>query len=471
MKTSKRKRRMIFNNDGDDIWSVKSADPDELINQRTALLKGTHVDSIFYSTVRGSFGVFSHNTKIGTMRTNEIIIEGKIDPLQVMVDFARENDIEIFWSMRMNDVHDAWQPKIIPEFKKEHPEYLIGSVEKRPAYGEWTAVDYGHPKIRDLAFRYFKEVCQNYDIDGIELDFFRHPVLFKHKPGLPVSQEELDLMTELMVRIREMTDEVGIEKGHSILIAIRVPDSVEYCKAIGIDLERWLAEDLVDLLIVSGYFRINPWEYSVNLGHKYGVQVYASLDESRVKGNEKEPVRNSIQSYRARAMNAWDAGIDGIYMFNYFNQRGKAWKELGDPEVLKKLDKVYFPCVRWSRNGYYFPHYQLIDLPTINPTAPKVLIPDHTEVIRFRIGDDLSSAESLSELTLCLLVEGLKELSEIDVRLNSILLTESSINNNCVEYVLEPEHVKRGCNELEVAGLRGEPYIQLKDISLIVRYR
>ncbi len=283
MKTSKRKRRMIFNNDGDDIWSVRSADPDELINQRTALLKSTHVDTIFYSTVRGSFGVFIHHTKIGTIRTNESLIDNKLDPLQVMVDFARKNGIEIFWSMRMNDTHDAWDPKLILEFKKEHPEYLIGSAERRPPYGGWTAVDYGHRKVRDLKFRYFEEVCQNYDIDGIELDFFRHPVLFKHKPGLPVSQEELDLMTELIIRIRKMTDELGVEKGHPILIAIRVPDSVEYCKAIGIDLELWLAEDVVDLLIVSGYFRINPWEYSVNLGHKYGVQVYASLDESRVK--------------------------------------------------------------------------------------------------------------------------------------------------------------------------------------------
>ncbi len=54
-------------------------------------------------------------------------------------------------------------------------------------------------------------------------------------------------------------------------------------------------------------------------------------------------------------MNAWDASIDGIYMFNYFNQQSKLWKERGDPEILKKLDKVYFATIRGSGNTIYFP--------------------------------------------------------------------------------------------------------------------
>jgi len=42
------------------------------------------------------------------------------------------------------------------------------------------------------------------------------------------------------------------------------------CRANGFDIVRWMKEDLIDLLMVSGYFRLNPWETSVKLGHKYG---------------------------------------------------------------------------------------------------------------------------------------------------------------------------------------------------------
>ena len=76
-----------------------------------------------------------------------------------------------------------------------------------------------------------------------------------------------------------------------LLISVRVPDSVGFCRAIGLDLERWLAEDLIDMLVVGGYFRLQPWEESVALGHRYGVPVYAGLSESRVGKRAREDPR------------------------------------------------------------------------------------------------------------------------------------------------------------------------------------
>jgi len=194
-----------------------------------------------------------------------------------MVEFSRAHNLEIFCSMRMNDTHDGghrpdkpypdW-----PKFKQEHPEYLVGSLESRPRHGQWTAYDYGQAGLRDHKFRRLEEVCQNYDVDGIELDFFRHGVLFKSVAwGGKASAEELDMMTDLIRRLHRMTEDEGIKRGKPILIAVRVPDSVEYCRGIGLDIERWLKEGLVDLLITTCYFRLNPWEYSVELGHRYGV--------------------------------------------------------------------------------------------------------------------------------------------------------------------------------------------------------
>ena len=79
----------------------------------------------------------------------------------------------------MNDTHDGSYREYGPiifrasKLKNDHPEYLLGTSGKHPKIGSWTAVDYGRPEIRELAFRYVEEVCQNYDVDGIDLDFLQ----------------------------------------------------------------------------------------------------------------------------------------------------------------------------------------------------------------------------------------------------------------------------------------------------------
>jgi hypothetical protein len=66
----------------------------------------------------------------------------------------------------MNDTHDgAQRPSkeypLFPTLKKEHPEYMIGTYRKRPRHGAWTSVNYALPEIRELAYRFIEEVCQN----------------------------------------------------------------------------------------------------------------------------------------------------------------------------------------------------------------------------------------------------------------------------------------------------------------------
>ncbi len=483
-----RRRRIVFNNDGDDTILARS--PGEFLKLRTLPLVGSQVDAIFYSTTQ-SFGLFSHNTKVSEVFTckqemfakniaKELIEQGT-DNLQIMIDFCRKNKIEIFWSMRMNDTHDAWggdySPYFFPQLKKDHPKYLVGSKESRPKHGGWTAVDYGHPQVRELAFRFIEEVCQRYDVDGIELDFFRHPVFFKRAAWeLPLGQEELDMMTELMRRVRKMTEEVGEKRGHPLLIAVRVPDSVEYCKGIGIDLERWLAEDLVDIMAATCYFRLNPWEYIVNLGHKYGVPVYPCLSESRIPGDAGK-LRNSNESYRARAMNVWNSGADGVYMFNLFDPHSPLWRELGDPEILKKLDKVYFAAVRGTGNADFFlaGGEQYFRIPTFSPQRPLTLKIGDSQLITLPVGDDALWGKAqgiLPELKLRLQVKNLTNAGDLRVALNDEALAGGVLSGEWLDYTLKPELVKKGVNRFEIgvkAGSEAAPVVY--DLQFWIRYK
>ena len=488
-----RQRRIIFNNDGDDIvYQCSTTTAEELLNARTTALAGSQVDSIFYCTWSSGFGVFTHNTKVGqvfetreapfTNNPTRAFLDAGIDPLRVMTEFGRKHHIEVLWSLRMNDTHDGSLTSYGPvmfnanKLKVAHPEYLFSTPQQRPKYGAWSAMDFGRPEVRDLAFRYVEEVCRNYDVDGVELDFFRHPIFFKNNSlGLPCDDSDRAQMTGLLRRIRAMSDDVGRRRGRPLLIAVRVPDSVEYSRAIGIDLEQWLAGDLADLLVVTSYIQLNSWDYSVALGHKYGVPVYPSLDESRVRDEAARRLRSSVEAYRARAMNVWAAGADGVYMFNFFNPRSPLWRELGDPVALHRMNKDYFASVRGVgvAAGNSLPHQSFIHIATLNPGAPLPLAPGQPATVKFPVGDDVRWGEAKgerAELTLRLQFKALKQPANAVVTLNDIPLAGGVIAKDWLEFKLDAKLVRQGVNIVTVTPASQDKGL-LTDLHLTVRHK
>ncbi len=282
-------------------------------------------------------------------------------------------------------------------------------------------------------------------------------------------------MTGLLQRIRAMCEDVGRQRGRPLLIAVRVPDSVEYSRAIGIDLERWLADDLADLLVVTSYIQLNSWDYSVALGHKYGVPVYPSLDESRVRDKEACRLRSSVEAYRARAMNIWASGADGVYMFNFFNPRSPLWRELGDPKALERMNKDYFASVRGVgvAAGNSLPHQSYIHVATLNPGAPLPFAPDKPATVTFPVGDNVRWGEAQgvrADLTLRLQFKALKQAADVTVTLNDNPLTGGAMTKDWLEFSLDPQQVKQGANTVTVTPAsqnRGS----LTDLHLTVRYK
>jgi hypothetical protein len=294
--------------------------------------------------------------------------------------------------------------------------------------------------------------------------------------GEPVTQEHCDMMTDLLRRVRAMTEGVAARRGRPLLVAIRVPDSVEYCKAMGLDVERWLQEDLADILVVTCYFQLNPWHESVRLGHKYGVPVYPSLSESRVKG-EAGKMRNSLEAYRARAMNAWAAGADGIYIFNYFNPRSALWRELGDAAGLEKLDKTYFVSYRSGREaGYWLAGgKRFVTLPELSPDAPIALKPGQKHEVPLHVSDDVLWGKEkgiVPQLTLRIQTKKLEHPEDLSISLNGKPLPPTALSDGWLEFSLAPESVVKGLNRFEFLlkpEFKASP--ALLDLMLQVRYK
>ncbi len=465
-------RRIIANNDGCDVLYFPGdaeLTTESFLAQRTTALAGKHVDAIAYCTISSGFSHFTHDTKVGTVLTRQSadygilpdrrnvsqeMIDAGTDCLQAVTDYAHENAMEVFWSMRMNDTHDtAHTPEkpylLYPPLKVDHPDWLVGDHVKRTRIGRWSSVDYARQEIRDLAFGYIEEVCQNYDVDGVELDYFRHLCYFASVAnGGKASDEEREMMTGLMRRIREMTEEEGLKRGRPILVTVRVPDSVEYCREMGFDIETWLEDGLVDILHTTCYFRLNPWDYSVDLGHRYDVPVYPCISDSRVRG-ETRFKRGSIESYRGRAMNAWAAGADGIHLFNYFNPNGPVFAEIGDPATMATLNKLYFvTCRDGNPDSFLAGGSAYRTVPLLTPNYPMSIAPDKPLEITLPIGEDFGEG---AVATLHLEMPTVTRPEQLTVALNGHALSESTVADGWIDFPLDPEWVERGANQVSIA--------------------
>jgi len=226
-------------------------------------------------------------------------------------------------------------------------------------------------------------------------------------------------------------------------------------------------------MFVTGYFRLNPWEVSVELGHKYGVPVVACMSESRVK-DEAGKIRKSEESYRARAVNAWASGADAICMFNFFNPNSRLWWELGDTETLSKRDKVYTTGARgtWSIKHWMTDGYRFLNSDPLSPERPRVLQPDASVTVDLDVHEPLDDLrEAVKKISLRVFFTEKVQANLLSVKLNGRELIDGTGDGDWIEYETSPENLKRGTNEVAVSlSAKSQDQVQLQDLVLYIDY-
>ena len=426
-----RERLIIWDDDGCDMthYPYRRADlaklPASARNFELVFLEATEntkADVIGYSGTMG-FGYFTALRTGGYVNTNrlaetnepwrnavnEFAAMGK-DALDLATDFARRNKKEIFLSLRFNDNHDAASKPDKPNglfspFKMRNPETMVGYGRRIKCCG-WTAADFAQEKVRAFVKKYVRGYMENYDLDGIEFDFFRHPQLFRTVAlGGRATADELATMTRLMMEFRTMAEEIGRKRGRPFVLCARVPDSFDYCRAIGIDLDGWLRAGTLDFLVVGGYFQLEPWRQTAEKVHGYGVKCYASLDETRIDQMVKRqkgkmlPGRNDKSCWIARIAAAMACGMDGVNLFNieYFKHDDQRYIMQHDIRDLDGVDKIYFGT--YVGGGGYMPQHFLVGgkdfwkTTGVNPAFPEKLAAGASHSFDFIFGDDLAAAK------------------------------------------------------------------------------
>ena len=503
-----RERLIIWDDDGCDMthYPYRRADlaklPASARNFELVFLEATEntkADVIGYSGTMG-FGYFTALRTGGYVNTNrlaetnepwrnavnEFAAMGK-DALDLATDFARRNKKEIFLSLRFNDNHDAASKPDKPNglfspFKMRNPETMVGYGRRIKCCG-WTAADFAQEKVRAFVKKYVRGYMENYDLDGIEFDFFRHPQLFRTVAlGGRATADELATMTRLMMEFRTMAEEIGRKRGRPFVLCARVPDSFDYCRAIGIDLDGWLRAGTLDFLVVGGYFQLEPWRQTAEKVHGYGVKCYASLDETRIDQMVKRqkgkmlPGRNDKTCWIARIAAAMACGMDGVNLFNieYFKHEDQRYVMQHDIRDLDGLDKIYFGT--YVGGGGYLPQSFLVGgldfwkTTGVNPAYPVKLAANASHAFDFIFGDDLAAAKrkGKSAKVEVRVLTDLKGTRPPTIKVRGKVLAGGMQNDGISSFVADDVTFVKGENAVEIVA---PEVMTLSDFAVHVTFR
>ncbi len=428
--------------------------------------------------------------------------ERNLDSLEIQLREAKRLGMDFWFHLRMNDWHhaDAAGKSVNllgSRFYDEHPEYLIGSEAVKGLHHSMQALawfqNYAHPEVRQLRLDVVAEAAERYDIDGFQYDFMRCHGYFK--PG--EEKANMPVMTQFIRDTRAILDRIGTKKGKTLGFSVRVPNTIWGARNLGFDVETWIKEELVDIVVPSTFFNadleenIREW---ADLACDTSVRINPAIEEGYMAGHTGGVLRCfynppvmlplSLEMIHAIAARHWRNGADGLYVFNWFGTRATydfdprpALYDIGDPQRLTFKNKRYVVMRRDESTTNCLPLERQIPV-ALTAQPVKVFI---------TVADDLKETGSrLKKTDLRVHYSNLTVQDKIEVKLNGKALA-------CVNplpagrygpedkfwqyYTLMENLLRSGENEISFriaernSRLNGEVSIQILDVELGIEYK
>jgi len=258
-----------------------------------------------------------------------------LDLVAAFVDECRKAGQHPFLSFRMNDQHHIYGKEKLPpeefeqqagiyQFYKENPQWRIGADGAAWGAGR-LSMDFAVPEVRNYRLMQIKELIENYDIDGFELDFMRHSDFFNQN-RTTLEQRE-DILASMVKETRDALDAKGKKVGRYLYLSTRIPGYVEDFGRVGINLKKF-ADANVDIINLSGYFftdiRMDVAQVRAQLPER--VALYEELHHTnaigpQIKTNQGRSLvwsdrRATALQQATAAYLARKRGADGLSVFN-----------------------------------------------------------------------------------------------------------------------------------------------------------
>jgi len=521
--TKATKNRLIISNDDGFIMNnmFTPVTPQTISGMMVETYPGSPIGGVSWCV--GNSETFEYETEVGERTGDGVehfssardewlhknllsLIESSGGPLTEINRQFTEAGIDVLPSMRMNSHYDVdYAAPGHGNFRRDHPEWLIGQPHEKipfPTLEDAIArgVDYKFPGVREHLLEVIFELIERFDVAGIELDYFRHPAFFRVEEAYASRY----LMTDFIRRIRQRLDEVGKERKRHLDLLVRVPSSPYDSKRIGLDVEVWIKEGLVDIVAAGGGFMPfdQPIREFVDIADGTDCLIYGSLEALRWTLDE--------EVLYAAASRFWEAGVDGFYLFNYFNAQNE-WKQrvLGnmvDREKLPRLDKQY-ELDHSDRIEAKHAHVGAFRYSEGWASLPVFL--EETQVgggsvLTLDIGDDVEGAKAdgaLASSSLSLGVTGMADDDALDVRINGhslfwdarefsdngwgytafdgqvyhTTMSQRAVEGRLITLDTIDAPIVKGENELVVRLIKGGSHhfdpVTLREVRLNIRYK
>jgi len=270
------------------------------------------------------------------------LVESDGGPLTVIAADCRARGILFFPRVRMNS-HYVIDPSHAGygRFRRERPDLLIGRPgedlpEKSLEWAIRTGKNFAFAEVRDYMEAVICETFERFDVDGVEMDFMRHPGWFR----VEEARANAYLMTDLLRRVRTRLLRTAKKRGRKQWLIARIPPTMADSFRTGLDVGGWMAEDLVDIVVVGGGFI--PYETPVDefvaaaADAATGCRIYGCIEATRYIDE---------RHLRGLASRWYEDGADGVYLYNFYTMapewNERVFAELSDPAAIARRDKIH----------------------------------------------------------------------------------------------------------------------------------
>ena len=297
------------------------------------------------------------------------------DVVKTFIERCRLRGQSPFISFRMNDAHHKEFVDAKPGDKignlgmsltkeyEEHPEWRINPASKRS--GD-VVLNWAIPEVRAMKLALITELCENYDLAGLELDYMRFYSYFR--TGETSASQRADIMTRFVRDVRAVLDRTERNRMRRTL-CLRVPCFVKAFDPLGLDLPA-LASAGADIVTVSAsYFTTHTTDMAEIRALVPQAGLYVELCHSIWNGEKMEagydvfPFRRATKEQMMTAAHqSYALGADGVSLFNfaYYREHGSAGrgpfneppfeiiKHLRDRDWLAKQPQHWFIAKGWD---------------------------------------------------------------------------------------------------------------------------
>jgi hypothetical protein len=302
------------------------------------------------------------------------------DLVQTFIERCRLRGQAPFISFRLNDVHhketadrkkgekmSGSAAMALTKFYCAHPEYRLapGGTSGRDRALNWAV-----PAVRAEKFALLQELCESYDLDGIELDFLRFYAFFRVEET--TREQRCAIVTAFVKEVRDLLDRTARD-GRRRWLCARVPCYLEALDLLGLDLPALVAAGLDMVNASAHYFTTQQHHLAAIRRRTEGAKLYFELCHTIWKG-EKVAAGYDVYSFRratreqlhTSAHLARARGADGISLFNfpYYREHGEgegrgvfgeppfdAIAALRDPLALAEEPQHWFIAQGWRAPG------------------------------------------------------------------------------------------------------------------------